>query len=177
MIMSEIEFRESCLSDADGIEQLYTDAFPGEDLLSLVRELLRIEHDVISLVGVRDNIIAGHISFTLCHVEGMKDKVALLAPLAVTPALHGQGIGSALVQGGFRRLEIARIGLVLVLGDPVYYSRFGFAAEVNVTAPYPVAAEWQGAWQSTRLIEDAETSYEGKLIVPEPWRRVELWTP
>ncbi len=171
----KLEIRESQPVDATGIEKLYIDAFPDEDLIPLVRELLNFEQNVISLVGIHENVIVGHISFTFCHVEEGKGKVALLAPLAVTPTLHKQGIGSALVQAGFTHLEKAKIGYVFVLGDPDYYSRFGFKSEDKVITPYPLPQEWHGAWQSTQLC-DAEAPYEGKLSVPEPWQHIELWT-
>ncbi|MEN8261647.1 MAG: N-acetyltransferase, partial [Pseudomonadota bacterium] len=128
------------------------------------------------LVGICENVIVGHVSFTFCHVEGGKDKVALLGPLAVTPSLHRQGIGSTLVQTGFKNLKNAKINYVFVLGDPAYYSRFGFKAEDNVTTPYPLPLEWHGAWQSIHLCK-AEAPQEGRLSVPEPWRRIELWVP
>ncbi len=174
-MISNLEIRESRPSDATGIEQLYVDAFPDEDLLPLVRELLDLRQSVISLVGIREKVIVGHISFTFCRVEGVKDKVALLGPLAVTPTLHKQGIGSALVQTGFKQMGNSKIGYIFVLGDPAYYSRFGFKAEENVATPYPLPTEWGGAWQSIKLC-DAQASLEGRLSVPGPWRQIELWT-
>ena len=174
-MISNLEMRESRPSDAAGIEQLYVGAFPDEDLLPLVMELLDLKQRVISLVGIREKVIVGHISFTFCRVEGGKDKVALLGPLAVAPTLHKQGIGSTLVQTGLKQMENSKIGYVFVLGDPAYYSRFGFKTEDSVTTPYPLPTEWRGAWQSLRLC-DAEASLDGRLSVPEPWRQPALWT-
>jgi putative acetyltransferase len=174
-MISNLEIRESRPSDAAGIEQLYVDAFPDEDLLPLVRKLLDLRKSVISLVGIREKAIVGHISFTFCNVEGGKEKVALLAPLAVTPTLHKQGIGSTLVQTGFKHLESSKTGYVFVLGDPAYYSRFGFKAESKVATPYPLPTEWREAWQSLKL-SYAGAPHEGKLSVPEPWRQITLWT-
>jgi putative acetyltransferase len=171
----KLEIRQSQRDDAGDIEQLYVDAFPEEDLTGLVRELLDFGESVLSLVGIHDNKIAGHISFTFCHVERNEQKVALLAPLAVTPTLHKQGIGSALVKSGFKHVENARIGHVFVLGDPAYYSRFGFMAEDTVTTPYPLPAEWHGAWQSIQLFE-TKALHDGRLSVPAPWQDAALWT-
>ncbi len=175
LMISKLDIRECRPRDVTEIEQLYVDVFPDEDLVPLVRKLLGLRQSVISLVGSLDNIIVGHIGFTFCHVEGGKSKVALLGPLAVTPTLHKQRIGSTLVQTGFKHLENSKICYVLVLGDPAYYSRFGFKAEDKVVTPYPLPAEWRGAWQSIKLC-DVETSLEGKLSVPGPWRQISLWT-
>jgi putative acetyltransferase len=174
-MISKLEIRESRHSDVTGIEKLYVDAFPNEDLLPLVRELQGFGQSVISLVGIREKVIVGHICFTFCHVEEKKNKVALLGPLAVTPTLHEQGIGTALIQRGFNRLKNSKVGYVFVLGDPAYYSRFGFKAEDKVVTPYPLPTEWHGAWQSIHLC-DAEEPHEGSLSVPEPWRQIALWT-
>jgi putative acetyltransferase len=174
-MISNLEIRESLSGDTAGIEKLYAEAFPDEDLLPLVRELLGLGLGVVSLVGVRENTIIGHINFTFCNVEGEERKVALLAPLAVTPALQKQGIGSRLIQTGFEKLKKAGIAHIFVLGDPAYYGRFGFRTEDRIATPYPLPTEWRGAWQSVKLI-DEDAPIEGRLSVPEPWRHVALWT-
>ncbi len=51
---------------------------------------------------------------------------AALALLAVLPAFQRLGIGSALVSAGLDHCRQARHARVLVLGDPAYFSRFGF---------------------------------------------------
>jgi len=170
----KLEIRERRPGDATEIEQLYVDAFPDEDLLPLIGDLLNCDQQVFSLVAISENAIVGHISFTYCLVEGSKSKVSLLGPLAVTPTFHKQGIGSALVQVGFKHLKNSNNGYVFVLGDPAYYIRFGFKAEDKVMTPYPLPPEWQDAWQSVSL-DDSQAPPQGRLSVPEPWRHISLW--
>ena len=158
------------------IERLYPDAFPDEDLLPLVRELLRETPIVLSLVGIIARSLAGHAVFTTCGTTAGSDKVALLGPLAVAPAWQRQGIGTAMVRAGLQRLENAGVTQVYVLGDPAYYGRLGFVPEAGVTPPYPLPEEWRGAWQSMSLGGAAPPS-RGKLTVPPPWRRAKLWAP
>jgi len=50
-----------------------------------------------------------------------------LAPAAVLPAHQGRGIGSALIRRGLEQCRSAGYGAVVVLGEPRYYSRFGFS--------------------------------------------------
>ncbi|MDH5488501.1 MAG: hypothetical protein OEX17_01075 [Rhodospirillaceae bacterium] len=88
---SNIEIRKSQPGDTAEIERLYIDAFPDDDLLPLVKELLYLGQDAISLVGVLDSAIVGHACFTICRIEESSHEVALLGPLVVAPALHGQG--------------------------------------------------------------------------------------
>ncbi|QLP96366.1 MAG: hypothetical protein HZY79_01695 [Rhodoblastus sp.] len=49
-----------------------------------------------------------------------------------------EGVGSRLVRAGLRDLEARFVGHVVVLGDPLWYERFGFA-------PAPgLACRWCG---------------------------------
>lgn len=173
---AEFEIRESDPSDVAAIQRLYPDAFPDEDLLPLVSELLSDEAIVLSLVAHVEGALAGHIIFTTCGLAGRTDKVSLLGPLAVTPARHGQGIGSALVSAGLQLLENGGVIQVYVLGDPAYYARFGFVPEAGVAPPYPLPEEWRGAWQSVSF-DKARQFPGGTLTVPPPWRKPALWAP
>lgn len=170
------EIRESLPGDKTSIETLYAEAFPDEDLLPVVRELLRGGPRVFSLVAMAEGALVGHVSFTYCSIVGRSDKVAMLAPLAVAPARQRQGIGKALVHAGFRKLEDAGISHVYVLGDPAYYGRFGFTPEYGVSPPYPLPKEWRDAWQSLSLGDEGPV-LQGQITVPQVWRDPALWGP
>ncbi|MGI9570095.1 MAG: GNAT family N-acetyltransferase, partial [Desulfobulbia bacterium] len=170
----EVEIRESLPTDIPSIEKLYPDAFPDEDLLPLVTELLNEEPIVLSLVGIVDQTLVGHVIFTLCSIAGRSDEVALLGPLAVTPAWQKKGIGGSLVCEGLERMKSNGIAQIYVLGDPAYYRIFGFDAVDAVKSPYPLPKEWHGAWQSISL-GGTGPSLHGKLSVPQPWLQPALW--
>lgn len=172
--MEEIEIRESEPGDFASIEKLYPDVFPDEDLLPLVKELLQEAPDILSLAGIINSSLVGHVIFTICEISESSIKVALLGPLAVATNWQRQGIGSAIVRAGLQRLENDSVSHVYVLGDPAYYGRLGFMPEVGVVPPYSLPAEWLGAWQSKSL-PNAEPPQPGKLSVPRPWRKPELW--
>lgn len=170
------DLRDGAPTDLAALERLYPAAFPTEDLLPLVRDLLAGRGDVLSLVAVRDQELVGHIAFTLCHLAGRSEQIALLAPLAVAPAWQKRGIGGTLVRAGLQRLGALDVAMVLVLGDPDYYGRFGFRPGHGVLPPYPLPAEWRRAWQALDL-RDRGADLQGELVVPEPWRRPALWAP
>ena len=172
----EPDIRESKRDDLGAIESLYPDAFPDEDLLPLVRDLLSDAAIAMSLVGTIDAQIVGHAIFTKCRVGGNRVNAALLGPLAVAPAWQRQGIGSAIVYAGLQRLEEAGVRRVYVLGDPAYYRRLGFLPECLVEPPFSLPAEYDGAWQSRSLGETA-IPITGKLSVPPQWLRRALWVP
>ncbi len=162
--------------DFAAIESICRAAFPDEDLMPVVEDLLREGQGVLSLVGEVDSRLVGHVIFTDCSVAGTSGKAALLGPLAVAPEWQRRGVGSAIVRAGFQRLRDAGVGRAFVLGDPAYYGRFGFLPESRVVPPYPLPDEWEGAWQSKALC-DASTPPRGELSLPRPWLRPELWQP
>ena len=49
-----------------------------------------------------------------------------LAPLSVLPSHQNKGIGSKLVKYGNYQVKKMGFTQIFVLGDPKYYSRFGF---------------------------------------------------
>ena len=172
----ELSIRRSSEDDIVAIEAIYPAAFPDEDLLPVVRSLLHGPVAALSLVATIDAQIVGHVIFTQCSVVGDSTDVALLAPLAVAPSRHRQGIGTAIVRAGLSELESAGVGRVFVLGDPAYYERFGFLSDSQVEPPYPLPAEWDGAWQS-RGVGNEGRPCSGKLSVPLQWQERSLWLP
>lgn len=172
----KLEIRESTQSDVAAIELLYPEVFPDEDLLPLVRNLLQDVAIAISLVATIDSQTVGHAVFTKCGVIGTRVNAALLGPLAVARSWQGQGIGSAIVRNGLQRMADSNVTIVCVLGDPAYYSRFGFAPDTLVEPPYRLPAEWSDAWQS-QCLSDIAKPCAGKLSVPPQWRQPGLWAP
>ena len=170
-----IEIRESMRGDVAALEALYPAAFPDEDLLPLVKDLLE-EPGVLSLVGIVEEAPAGHVIFTTCGIAGWTGTVALLGPLAVDPTRQRQGVGSAIVRAGVQAMEKAGASRTYVLGDPAYYGRFGFKPDDAVAPPYPLPEAWRSAWQSLGLGGDTPPP-RGTLTVPQPWRRPALWAP
>lgn len=177
-------------SDLAGLDRLYPEAFPDEDLLPLVHQLLKEEyqHAVLSLVAKRpEDGICGHVMFTIGAIKSKEEErpAVLLGPLCVRPSLQGRGIGTALVQEGLRRLRERAYKTLFVLGSPTYYGRFGFHREDAISPLYPLPTEWKHGWQSLDLQGGLETSNNvpstgrllGTLTFPEPWMSPSLWLP
>lgn len=140
-----ITIRPETPADAPAIHRVNELAFgqPGEaDLVDALRAEAR---PFLSLVAVREGEVVGHISFSPVTIESEETTSAAmgLAPMAVLPELQRQGIGSALIHQGLE--ECRRLGqdVVVVVGHPDYYARFGFvpAATLGLRCEYPVPDE------------------------------------
>lgn len=162
--------------DRAEIARLYGAAFPAEELFPLVARLLDLPAGVLSLTARQDGGLAGHVIFTLCAIDGQTDTAALLGPLAVEPAVQRSGIGSALVREGLARMAALGARHVLVLGDPAYYGRFGFAEESGISPPYAIPPEWKPAWQGLTLSK-ASPTLAGRLAPPAVWMEERYWLP
>jgi putative acetyltransferase len=66
-----------------------------------------------------------------------------LAPVAVLPEFQRQGIGAALIRRGLEECSALGSGGVVVVGDPLYYARFGFlpASRFGLRCEYDVPEE------------------------------------
>jgi putative acetyltransferase len=142
----------------------------------VVRQLLDAEPIRLSLVAVVDGDLVGHALFTSCGLTGRSERVALLGPLAVSGAWQKRGVGRALVEAGLQRLASLGTREVFVLGDPAYYSRLGFVPAREIAPPYALPPAWDGAWQVQRLASRT-TPLQGRLVVPDPWLKPQLWQP
>lgn len=102
--------------------------FSGGDEQDLVNAL-RMQGDLaLSLVAVDpDGTVIGHIGFSPVTIDGAACNWFQMAPVSVTPELQHKGIGSALIKAGIEQLRGQGARGVAVVGNPVYYERFGFA--------------------------------------------------
>lgn len=120
---------------------------------------LRADRDLaLSLVAEDGERIVGHIAFSRVTVtDGAHDWFGL-GPVSVWPELHGKGIGGALIKRGIADLRQRGARGVVLLGDPGYYARFGFAQEPQVTYPGPPPEYFQALLLDGEL-PSGEVSY------------------
>lgn len=146
--------REETPGDIDAICEVVRKAFagaPGEGSLEN-RTLDALRHDralAVALVADIDGRIAGHIAFSPARPSRDGDGWYVLGPVAVDPADQGHGVGAALVQAGLRLLQEQQANGCVVLGDPAWYARFGFAADPLLTLP----GAPPGRFQALRLTD------------------------
>jgi putative acetyltransferase len=122
---------------------------------------------------VKDSQIVGHILFSQIHIATPKGDVAVLslAPMGVLPEFQNSGIGSQLVRTGLEKCRELGHKIVVVIGHPEYYPRFGFipARQKNLDTPFPVPDE---AFMVCELAPDALDGIEGKVKFPPEFEGV-----
>lgn len=102
----------------------------------IVSKLRSEEKLTLSLVAINtDNNIIGHIAFSKVLINHCDLNWFGLAPLSVLPEFQNQGIGSQLVKEGLNHLIRAGAKGCVLLGEPEYYSRFGFKYDDQLALP------------------------------------------
>ncbi len=119
----------------------------------------------LALVAEEDGVVVGHVMFSYVTLRGDEERDVLeLAPVAVAPKRQRRGIGGALIRAGIEGAKARNEPLVVVLGHPTYYPRFGFepAREHGIEPPSP---EMEPAFMVLPLPKYDEC-YRGRVVFP-----------
>lgn len=133
-----IEIRDERPEDVEPIATVTREAFAtlaisqGTEhaIIAALREAGALS---LSLVARQGGAVVGHIAFSPITIADGAAGWYGLGPLSVTPALHRQGIGTALMEEGLRRLRALGARGCYVVGHPDYYRRFGFETNPALT--------------------------------------------
>lgn len=135
--------RREVTADHAAVRTVNERAFERNDEADLVDGLRANARPYISLVAEIDGKVVGHILFSPVEIESLDGNFPALglAPMAVLPESQNQAIGSALVRRGLEECLHLDQEVVVVLGHPNYYPRFGFvpAKTKGLSSEYPVA--------------------------------------
>lgn len=144
-------------------------AFGAEDEANLVDALRDGGYTEVSLVAEADGEIVGHILFSriIIVTDAQTVDAVSLAPMAVQPSHQRQGIGSKLVEAGLAACRERGHKIVVVLGHPEFYPRFGFSAELA----QPLDSPFGGgeAWMAMELVPGVLSDVEGRIEYPPPF--------
>jgi putative acetyltransferase len=129
--------------DAAAIASVHQEAFGREEEAQIYRRLVADGHLLadLSLVAEEKGAIVGHVALSRADLAG--GRALALGPIGVRPERQRSGIGIALMRAALERAQEAGEDVVVLVGHPTYYSRFGFvpARRLGITPPFDVADE------------------------------------
>ncbi|CAA9433720.1 MAG: hypothetical protein AVDCRST_MAG03-3431 [uncultured Rubrobacteraceae bacterium] len=166
-----VEIRAEETGDVPGIREANRRAFGREDEARLVDDLREAGHARLSLVAEEGKRLIGHVMFSEAVIRTAGGEIGALAlgPVGVTPDRQGRGVGSALIREGLDRCARAGHSIVVLLGHPGYYPRFGFSAERagNLSSAYS-----GGAFMALELVPGALSGVVGEFEFAPPFEAV-----
>lgn len=166
---SEWTTRVERAGDVAAVRAVHLAAFSTSaeaDLVDALRSDAEAWIPELSLVAVApDGTVTGHALLTRCHVD--RTRAVALAPCAVLPGKQRQGVGSAVVRAALQAARGRGEHLVLVLGHPEYYPRFGFfpASRLGIRPPFEVP---DGAMMAL-VLDTSRPVCSGTIRYPAPF--------
>lgn len=153
------------IQDLSAIRSINQAAFEGCVEADLI-EKLRAGGDVLlSMVAESGNKIVGHILFSRMWIDTSSGLVpaAALAPMAVLPEHQRSGIGGHLIRKALDSLTAQGEKIVIVVGHPRYYPRFGFSSGKTrfLESGFP-----DEAFMALELAPGALDGVRGRVIYP-----------
>jgi putative acetyltransferase len=153
-------------ADRDLVHRVHARAFPSDAEARLVDALRELTEPHFSLVAeLRAGDVVGHILFTPVEVHSDSNtfRAMGLGPMAVLPSRQRQGVGSALVEAGLVACRAAGELIVVVLGHPSFYPRFGFRPAWD-RGLYYIAPGPNAAFMVAELECDALQGRSGEVL-------------
>ena len=135
--MADVTIEPERESDFAVIREITAAAFDGkaysDGTEAGLPDALRKSGDLaLSLVARERGDVVGHVALSPVTIGGVEGWFGL-GPIAVRPDRQRDGIGSALIGHALDWLKQQGAAGCVLVGDPRYYSRFGFFSDGAVT--------------------------------------------
>lgn len=168
-----IVIRPETADDIPAIHQVNTAAFGHSGEADLVDALRQRGAYTLSLVAEVEGQVVGHLLFTPVLIEPEVHSMAerathqegftavALGPVAVFPAYQNQGIGAKLIRTGLAVCHMRGDEIVVVLGHPDYYPRFGFVPSLR----YGIKSEYNVPDEVFMIAELSRGALKGRTGV------------
>jgi len=159
-----LTFRAETPDDVAGISTVVQAAFGRPDEADLVDHLRRSGALVLSAVAANEEGVAGYVGFSRVTV-GESHEALALAPAAVSPDWQRLGVASTLILWALDECRRQGHTVVVVLGAPAFYGRFGFrpAARFGVECPFAAPSE---NFMLLELVAGAAQGWGGPVRYP-----------
>ena len=170
-----IAIRPETAGDAGAVRVLIDAAFAPSIEESRIVDELRVSDrwlPELSLVATEaDGTIVGQSVTSLADLvadDGSRRPILALGPIAVQPERQGRGIGGALLEATFARATDMGWPIIVLLGHPTYYPRFGFesARSLGIEPQQP----WPDPVWMARKLPGWTPELRGTLRYPAAFR-------
>jgi putative acetyltransferase len=167
-----LKIRPEQEKDFKDIRKITHDAFANEEEPDLIEAIRESEFYIpeLSLVAEMGGKVKGYIMFSRISVvrDNGDMEVLSLAPMAVSPDMQNRGIGSGLVKKGIEKCRMLGHRIIIVIGHPEFYPRFGFvlARGSGFEVPFDVPDE---AFMVAGLVDGALDSPGGMVVFSPPF--------
>ena len=152
-----MNIRSATSLDRDAVNDVHVCAFPkGErgivSALAVNLLLGNTTPQTISLVAESGGEVVGHVAFSPVTIDNnTRLQGYILAPLGVKPDYQKRRIGTKLIEAGMQQLLKMGVNILFVYGDPAYYSKFGFSADLACRFTPPYRLRYPFGWQAIIL--------------------------
>lgn len=172
--LSSIVIKPFQPADEIGVAELVTAAFGQRTEADLVYKLRHCGAFVLELVATTAHgRLLAHVGFSRVTPSGVgrgqELAITCLAPMSVWPEFQREGIGGKLIEAGVAALKERGEDLVLVLGPPTYYPRFGFDPVLATKVSAPYAGQ---AFMALALNDAVEQKLPVEVAFPTPFQEL-----
>lgn len=161
--MLNLILRNEQSHDIDAIFKLTERAFENAEHTDhteqfIVNALRNAQQLTLSIVAEHEQQIIGHVAISPVEISSGTPHWYGLGPISVAPEYQQQGVGSALIRTVLQQLQQLGAAGCVVLGDPAYYSKFGFNVIPNLSLAN-VPAEYFQALSFDREFPQGDVTY------------------
>jgi putative acetyltransferase len=167
-----VEIRPETPDDFECVFQVHEAAFGSSEEAKLVDTLRATVDPYVSLVAMVEGQVVGHVFVSPVALEPAASiSIAGLAPVGVLPGNQGQGVGGALVQSALVQAGALGWKAVFLVGEPEYYSRFGFVMAAPLGFHYE-SEEFDRAFQVAEVVAGSLEGCSGYVRYPKAFGSV-----
>lgn len=161
--------RKLLVSDLNDIEEIFFNSFSVEEApitFPVIKNLIsdNAHSDNYCLGFELDGKIVSAIGFSpIFFTKDTGISAYILAPLATHQSHQKKGLATQLIESSKAYFSDKNIDVLLVYGDPEYYGRYGFNAELgkHFIPPYPLkyAFGWQALMTNNTDVSDRKLPF------------------
>ena len=165
------------------VKKLFTDVFTnsenraeGKLIGNLVSELQKTTkpEDIFGFIAKDQEKIIGCVFFTRLKFD-VQINAFILSPAATATQYQKQGIGQKLIKFGIDHLKENNVELLLIYGDPNFYSKVGFKNISENIIKAPLKLTYPEGWLAQSLLSEEIIPIKGNIMCVKALNNQKYW--